>query len=326
MSLSQVLSSKTFLRVLFSAVLLVFLLAVLDFPALWKVLTRMSLPGAIAISLLYALGQTLSAWKWSFIVADTPLSTKALTLIRAYFFGMFVNTFGLGTIGGDLTRALLLRPAKQQRSLAISTVVADRVYGLLVLAVIGCLGVFLVGPEPLDTPLLRSAACGAAVLILLALVFLPSLKGRENARRSSRMQKLREVLSSLILKRSTLLKVSAVSVLVHALQIGMHFVIAKDLHTGLSLLFLIAVVPIVNIASSLPFSINGIGVRESLYLLFFVPLGVSAEVAVAFGAIWLVSVTLVSALGGLFLPPELRRELKEVQWPEGEHEPRRRVA
>ncbi len=326
MSKLHTLTSKSVLRVFFSVLLLLFVFEAVDFQALWRVLTRMSLPGAIAVSLLYALGQVLSAWKWSFFVAKTPLAKRRTTLLRAYAFGMFVNTFGLGTIGGDLTRALLLRPQKAQRALAISTVVADRLHGLLVLFAIGCCGVVLVAPKPIDSGLVRVAALSGLALIALMVLAYPFLRAR--AANSSRrlIQKVRGVLSSLAIGRTTLIQVTVLSIAVHSLQILMHVVIAEDLRANLPLLFFIAVVPIVNIASSLPFSINGIGVREALYVLFFVPQGVSAEVAIAFGAIWLVSVTLVSALGGLLLPPEIRREFKEMQWSEGAKESTRRVA
>ncbi len=306
------------IRLISSLLLLCVVLVVVDFGNLWTVLTRMSLPGAIAISLIYTFGQVVSALKWMLFIPPSLFPKRRSMVLRAYFFGMFVNTFGLGTIGGDMTRALLLRPKKGQRATAIASVLADRVHGLLVLLSIGVIAILYVRPAVLE-PYVQALSSPlvvllAALALLLGVGVLLWLKSRQRLTESVLVQKLRDVFAALSLKPTLVIKATCLSVIVHSAQILMHLVIARDLHTGLSLAFLFAVVPLVNIASSLPISVNGIGVREALYLLFLVPQGVSPEVAVAFGAIWLVSVSLVSALGGLLLPPEIKRELKDFDW------------
>jgi uncharacterized membrane protein len=66
----------------------------------------------------------------------------------------------------------------------------------------------------------------------------------------------------------------------------------------ITLLFVI--IPMVNIASSLPISWNGLGVRETSYMFFLstAPVVLSPEQATAFGAIWLLAVTTTSVVGG----------------------------
>ena len=61
-------------------------------------------------------------------------------------------------------------------------------------------------------------------------------------------------------------------------------------------------------------SINGIGLRESLYIFWFSSLGISPEISVAFGAIWILCTTVVSALGGILAMQDLRlAELLKTQ-------------
>ena len=64
---------------------------------------------------------------------------------------------------------------------------------------------------------------------------------------------------------------------------------------------LLLVIPFVNIVCSLPISWNGLGVREKAYTYFLTtaPAIVTYEQAVAFGAIWLLAVTVSSAIGGI---------------------------
>ncbi|MCB0360731.1 MAG: flippase-like domain-containing protein, partial [Bdellovibrionales bacterium] len=95
-----------------------------------------------------------------------------------------------------------------------------------------------------------------------------------------------------------LLTATAISAAFHCLQIGMHWIIAQELDLPLTLAYLFATVPLVNIAASLPISMNGLGIREAGYLFLFVPVGVEPASAIAFGALWILAVTVVSALAG----------------------------
>jgi hypothetical protein len=76
---------------------------------------------------------------------------------------------------------------------------------------------------------------------------------------------------------------------------------ASALGAEIPLATLFVVIPLVNIASSLPISWNGLGVRENSYMFFLTaaPALVTKEQAAAFGALWLLAVTVTSAIGGI---------------------------
>jgi hypothetical protein len=76
---------------------------------------------------------------------------------------------------------------------------------------------------------------------------------------------------------------------------------ASAVHAEIPIATLFVVIPLVNIASSLPISWNGLGVRENSYMYFLTaaPALVSPEQAAAFGALWLLAVTVSSAVGGI---------------------------
>jgi hypothetical protein len=58
------------------------------------------------------------------------------------------------------------------------------------------------------------------------------------------------------------------------------------------------IVPLANVVASIPLTLNGLGVRESAYLLMFGMAGVARQDAVALGLLWFAS-TLVAGLSGL---------------------------
>jgi uncharacterized membrane protein YbhN (UPF0104 family) len=141
--------------------------------------------------------------------------------------------------------------------------------------VLGFIGAWLIGPWILvNFPLLKNTKLSA---------------------------KLQQVAAIFPRDPKTLAVITGISVVFHTLQISLHAVMAAGMGIDIPLATLFVVIPFVNIASSLPISWQGLGVRENSYIFFLTaaPAIVSKEQAVAFGALWLLAVTVSSAIGGI---------------------------
>lgn len=289
---------KSFLKIGLSVVLLWAVYRKVDFHNLLDQLSQISLPILLLLLVLYTIGQLMSVRKWQVFIDEAGLTPNKKTVLRSYFMGMFVNNFGLGTVGGDVARSALIRPTKGKRAASFATVVADRIHGLATLLSIGAVSILIVKPAVLGGKAeLLSLLCIFAMIlgwwlgpIMLKKIFPKGHKYEEAAI---------YVASAFPHKAKPMITATIISVLFHSLQIYIVYLISKELNTGLTLSYLFATIPIVNAASALPISINGIGVREALYVALFSPVGLSNETAVAFGAVWILVVTIVSALGGL---------------------------
>ena len=284
-------------------VLLIILLKV-NVAELFSAIARVGFGTGILLILLYALGQLISAMKWRILLNSGGVVRSIAEVVRAYFAGMFINSFGLGTVGGDLARALALKPRKGQRTATLASVAADRVHGLTVLLSIGVLGACLsqtfLGQEELQ--LLGSFA---VVLAVCSWLFGPKVLMSLSTGDGRVPKTLRMIAGAFPSSPLLLVRVSLLATLVHVLQISMHILIANSLGISIPLMYFFAIVPLVNIVSCLPVSIQGIGVREGLYLLLLTPLGVENELAVALGVIWVLVLTSVSLLSGLILSSPL---------------------
>ena len=178
--------------------------------------------------------------------------------------------------------------------------------GLGMLLSIGCSGILILRPDhfpDLAYPLAILSLLGIALFWIAGPVLLLRLLGE--SRRFGPMAL--QAAKAFPHHPKSLISAALISLIFHSVQIFMIYVIAQELHAPLTLGYLFATVPLVNALATLPLSIQGIGVRESMYVLFFTPHGVSHEAAVAFGAIWLVVVTLTSAISGLLITPDLIR-------------------
>lgn len=269
-----------------------------DFETLIGTLSRASFLGILLLLAAYSLGQIISTFKWRVFLEQADLKRPVSVTLSSYFMGMFVNTFGLGTVGGDLARAMLIKPGAGKRAAAIATVVADRVHGLAVIIAIGIFATLFAHPPQLGVPVELLATVLLVALIsgwLLGPTILLRIFPEQH-----RFGELARVISSAFPRAtSPFLKATAISICFHTLQIAMHGLIARELGAEIPWAYLFVVIPLVNIISSLPISImNGVGVREAMYLLVFTPIGLPQETSIAFGAVWVGTVTVTSAVGG----------------------------
>ncbi|MBP9837559.1 MAG: flippase-like domain-containing protein [Proteobacteria bacterium] len=274
----------------------------------------LSFSGLSVIFALYLVGQIISAYKWRIFVQEVGLKITPMQAIRAYFFGMFVNVFGFGTIGGDVARALALAAPKGLRAGTLATVIADRVQGLTILMIIGTLAVNIFPPEVLGTNLLATLRYGSILALsslLLSWWIGPTILKKIFHSEHKWGAAAQRVTQAFPHRKEPLVSKSILSFIFHNIQIVMHILIARELGADLSASFIYATVPFVNIVSSLPISLfNGLGVREAMYCLLLIPAGLAQETAVAFGGIWLFTVTVISSFGILLLTPDMKEAVK----------------
>lgn len=262
----------------------------------------MSIPtrSILLVVMGYLLGQVVSAFKWRMLAQAGGISVSSLEALKAYFIGMFVNCFGLGMVGGDVVRGVLISGEKRNRTLGVTSVVADRAHGLAVLAGVGGLSALFFRPDFLDTYLI-------ILLIILGLgvgvgwVLTPLLIERFFSVDSKVGSKLKQLTGMLTRDSAILIRASLLSLVFHLLQISLHWFMAEALGASIPFLYILTTVPFINILGSLPISWNGVGVREAGYIFFFTQQHafLSHEQAVAMGALWLVAITLSSVVGGM---------------------------
>ena len=290
---------KKAFKIFVSLALLGLILYSVDIKSLINTIENIPLSTAVAVISIYAAGQLLSSWKWCLLARASGIQTSYGAALRAYFAGMYVNYFGLGMVGGDVARGLLVSAGQGKKAEGLASVVADRVHGLAVLGCIGVVSGLIFGSELIPYPMFPAVIAGCCALIVGWVVGPWILKtfGPKFAPRLT--HKIEHLAAAFPRDIFTLSLVTCISLAVHILQIGIHAVMAYGLGAQITLSSLMIVIPWVNIASSLPISWQGLGVREKAYIFFLTPAFLSKEQAVAFGALWLLASTVSSAIGGV---------------------------
>jgi uncharacterized protein (TIRG00374 family) len=291
-------TTRLIIKLAVSVVMLALALSFVQLEDLKKALLDVPLSLAIVVVLAYTLGQVVSSFKWWLIARAGGIQVSWLHALRAYFIGMYANCFGLGVVGGDVLRAVLLAGKDSAKTPAMASVVADRAHGLGVLVLLG-LTFSIFDGRNLLSPNMRWVL--VLILIAAAIGWLlgPKLALKVIPKDTFLYRKVEQATQAFPKSPTVVVWITLISAAFHMFHVWLHWLMAQGLGLDISMLVLLGSVPFVNVLTSLPISWQGLGVRESAYIFFLSSAGLSETNAIVFGAIWLLAVTLSSAFGGI---------------------------
>lgn len=255
----------------------------------------------VAVTLL---GFVLSAWRWQRVLTLFEKRVGLGNLVAHYLAAQFVGNFLPSTIGGDVLRITRLGQAIRSRATSFASVVIERLTGWVVLPLLTLVGLAL-HPGLFDRGVAARVALALALatLALLGLV-LAAAGSRHLGGRFADHEGWRQFVGAVHVGVDRLRRHprGALWVIVAAGVYQLSSVLAVFLATravGLevALTAVLAFAPAVLIAQVLPFSINGLGLREGAFVIFLTPLGASITQAVAVGLLVYAMTLVVSLLG-----------------------------
>lgn len=294
-------NTKGLIKLLLSAVMVFLVVKTVDFTTLKGTIASIPLATVLFVIVGYSTGQLLSSLKWWTIARSGGIAVTYTTVLKAYFIGMFVNCFGFGMVGGDVARGILVAQGLPKKTEGIASVVADRIHGLTVLSCIALItGIFL-GSDRVPKELVQLLGVLTVGFVAGWIIGPWVLNNIPFFKSTTIALKMKQVAAIFPRDARTLVVITALSAAFHTVQILLHGAMAVGVGAHIPWATLFLVIPLVNIVSSLPISWNGLGVREKSYIYFLTaaPAIVTTEQAVAFGALWLMAVTVTSAIGGI---------------------------
>ena len=259
-----------------------------DFRAILGRLRTAELAPLAAAILLYAAGQTLSALKWRLLLRPVRLTTSFARLVGFYFTGMFFNLFLPTIVGGDAVKALLLARETGAPARATMSVFMERNTGLCALLAVALVWLLSLGYVIANVTLMSPMAYHLVDRVIAATPL---------SRMRPRAATLYQAVAPYKAAVPTLAAALVLSLAFQLLVIAVVFLNARALNLVVPISAVAVFVPLVSLAGMVPVSVNGLGVREALYILLFGQIGVTAEVAVSLALLYL-AVTVVASLPG----------------------------
>jgi uncharacterized protein (TIRG00374 family) len=303
-------SSKILIiKVIVSASLIVYLLGyqIQNADEIWKTMSSANLPLLFAAFSLHLVGYGLSSWRWQILLRAQQVHVPLLTLAMSYLVGIFFNAFLPSTVGGDVVRASDTSKIAGSFTKAVLTVFVERLTGLIALLCLAVLAVPLISENWHTIGNMLWVFLGTFCFIAMAILsiwhrktkdILGILLKKSGIRRLSLWWgKAREATD--LFGQNVLVLFSAVVIsLLFQINVVVHYaLIGKALGVEVPWLCYFAVVPIAMLILMVPASINGIGLREQVFIYLFAIFGVppAAAVSIAWIAFGLI---LVQALFG----------------------------
>jgi hypothetical protein len=223
---------------------------------------------------------------------------------------MFFNQFLPTSIGGDVVRGYYLWKETDKKEHALSSIVMERFVGFFMLFIIslvaGLYALIRIGSSPLFIFVLIASA---AILLGMSLFFSPPLFESINRifllHRLGISQKATPIYYATLeyrKKHILLFQAALLSLLFQIILIFVYYFLSLSLHIHLPISFFFLLVPLVTAAAMIPFSLNGLGIREGVGVLLFCRAGITSAQALTLSLVMLFVGLLTGLIGGLIYP------------------------
>jgi uncharacterized protein (TIRG00374 family) len=230
-------------------------------------------------------------------------------LIASIFVGQFFNSFLPTTVGGDAIRAYDTAAHSQETAKSVMSVFADRLIGVFALALLALLGILVawVSRQAVDFFLAPALAvfliCALGILLVfnrgLAAWFERILRFLRLGRLADRGVQASKSVLALRDRPGVLLVAFLVSIALQINVVFFYYFIGVSLRIGVPLLYYFIIVPVALVVLIIPVSINGIGIREGIFVFLLTALSVTAHDAIALSWLSLGLSLTQGVLGGI---------------------------
>jgi uncharacterized membrane protein YbhN (UPF0104 family) len=303
-----------------SGALLAWLLSRVDRGAMWNSIRGASLPWMGAAIGVFFANIVASTWRWRLLLDAQRVRVASSRLLSSYLIATFFNNFLPSNIGGDVVRIRDTAGPARSKTLATTVVLVDRGLGLMGLVLVAALGATATAGargaagSPVWPSWLWAGFLGGAALITPA-VLAPAGVGRllrpltvlHPEWIGARIDTIIGALERFRDRPRALLSCFAGAVFVQALLVLFYGAVAHALGLPIGVPDLAVVVPVSFLVQMLPVSVNGFGIREATFSVFFAQAGLPRESAMLLPLTATALIMLFSVSGGVLYVSGNRR-------------------
>lgn len=268
---------------------------------------QLTFPYTCYACIAYLLFIVVSAWRWQVLLDHKRFTIPFTRTIVIYFIALFFNNLLPTTVGGDVMRVVYTM--EKRRADAFATVIVDRILGFVGLFMFALGAVVFLIIDKHQTEFLPFIVIGLIAVILITYVFFseraystisPVIGKIRVFRLGERLNHLHEAATDFGGAWSVIILCVIHSVIIQALlAIAPFFVIRGMGNMDISIVPFFIYVPIINVISMIPVSLNALGVREYSYVLLFERAGLHGETAIAVSLVSFFLIFTLSLLGGV---------------------------
>jgi uncharacterized protein (TIRG00374 family) len=264
----------------------------------------------------FALSVLIQAWRWRVFLRLEGIEVGTWLVFRRTWTARFFAYALPGSLGNDAFRIIESGDFADSRQAVARSVLLDRVIGMLGLMLYVSFAGLVWSMAVPQWPLAWLSGAG----VLGALAALGWLARRASSRMAAALarrvpgervrsfaESLADSLTVLQEHRGALVSATVATLAFNLVTASGSWLGFQALGVQIGLAVVLAIMPIVHLMSMLPISVNGLGLREGVFILLFAAAGVPAAPAAAVAILLNVTGTLMSMLGGVLYLAERRR-------------------
>jgi glycosyltransferase 2 family protein len=279
-----------------TAVILAYLLRQIDGGAALRAMLAADPAALLLVALLVLADRVVMIWRWLLLLRATGTAITTAEAARIFLVSSFVGSFLPAGVGGDAARAYALGRRTSQRGAAVASVAADRILGVMAIALMGAVGVWLYSRTHGDEDIQRLAAAVAGLVGLGTLAagwadrwlrLLP-----ERLWHVAPVRLALRVADGLAVYRSTpgtLLAVFGLSALVQMLRILQAYGLGQAIGIDVPFSYYLVFMPIGLLMLLIPVSVSGFGLPQGVIVWLLRPLGVPDALSLALSNVIILS-------------------------------------
>ncbi|MDX1763012.1 MAG: lysylphosphatidylglycerol synthase transmembrane domain-containing protein [bacterium] len=294
------------LRLLVALGLLFILARSIDLAEAVRLTKEMNLIWAGLAFLLIMGLRVIMAIRWKVILNSQMMVIPLGYLIRITYISMSVGQLLPGGVGPDLFRGFALNRQKEGRLLDITTtILIDRFMGIFSIFIVALAGASVAYFIGLSTGLVSTLLLMNALIVAAWYLspYLRTLTASIPILQRGKLKKINLLFQALTDKervKKIFVKIFSLSVFVQGCRIAVFYCLYLAYGSAVDLVYYMVFIPILYVATVIPVSVGGLGVREGTLVYFFSTLHVPAEVSVSVGIVYHL-LHLLGALPGVVL-------------------------
>ena len=306
------------IQIIVSCLLVSYLFSRLEWENFLKFKEAVSSPWLFFSPLISLFVLSIAALRWKILVKNFNFSRSYLFFYRNYCLGSFFNVILPGCLGGDVIRVRSTQKSGLSLRASSFVVITERVTGLISIFVLGSAASFFLkdlkisklGPQLLY-PMYFFALTGLLLLFFVALLLkkpswqknivkkIPQLKTLVSSSQDFHHLSLNKMMLPLLL-----------SSVAQTVDVFVSVLIAYILGIDVSPFVFLIIAPAVFIATALPISLGGLGVREGALAHLLSLFGVNFEQSILLAFLLHTNSIFVALLGGLIYSMSKKRGKK----------------
>jgi uncharacterized protein (TIRG00374 family) len=296
-------------RLVLSVVLLILLFSRIDINHVLDDLQNVNIPYFIIGLAIFWGYLVLWSYRWQLFLRGAGeairLGELFQTLLIGFFFSMFLPT----VVGTDAGRMYELSRERENKTGVVSTVLLDRVVGLISTVIMASLALLIGGYRYIDNFIIPVVIVGSLLLLVVGWVLFFNRRFMHQFdwvirlsiinRFQDSIRSLYQALYLLQQQPRLLIMTLLISFVMQTMEIMSVVLLAVALGLKINAIHFFIFMPIIWILITIPISIGGLGVREGAFVFFLGQVGIHSGHAITISLLYYFYSVIVGVVGGI---------------------------